>query len=172
MRTAFCPPPSGLSKTSQVFVLTNRKESEQKAALKLVRELALSRCGVRVETTPWLVDRPALDEFVDNHRRVLRHIVRHRLAIDTWWVVAPIPTVHPWRGSHRILSSTFALSTRRMSRVRRVPRPLISSLFEPPMEYNPGRAANTTPLSRRFFIAESFLSFFSPKYTHGWGVAS
>lgn len=68
----------------QVFVLVDRKETEQKAAMKRVCELALAQCGVRVETVPWLAGRPALDEFLDNHRLVLRHVVRHRLAVDMW----------------------------------------------------------------------------------------
>lgn len=65
-------------------MLIDRKETEQKAAMERVRELALTQCGVRVETVPWLTGRPALDEFLDNHRLVLRHVVRHRLAADMW----------------------------------------------------------------------------------------
>lgn len=70
----------------QVFVLTEGKEADHKGALTRVRDLALSRCGVRVEVAPWLAGRPALDEFLDNHRRVLDVIVRHRLACGMWWV--------------------------------------------------------------------------------------
>lgn len=65
-------------------MLTERRESDQKEELKRVRELALSKCGVKVVVTPWLAGRPALNEFLDNHRRVLHHIVRHRLATAMW----------------------------------------------------------------------------------------
>lgn len=68
----------------KVFVLTERKEVGQREALKHVRELALSRCGVQVEVAPWLDGRPALDEFLDNHRRVLDLLIRHRLACGMW----------------------------------------------------------------------------------------
>lgn len=67
-------------------MLTQSKEAEQKQALTRVRELALLRCGVKVEVAPWLTGRSALDQFLDNHRRVLNHIVRHRLASGMWWV--------------------------------------------------------------------------------------
>lgn len=68
----------------QVFVLTESKEADQREALKRVRELALSRCGVQVEVAPWLDGRLALDTFLDNHRRVLDLIIRHRLACGMW----------------------------------------------------------------------------------------
>ncbi|CBJ26024.1 hypothetical protein Esi_0018_0105 [Ectocarpus siliculosus] len=68
----------------RVFVLTESKEADQKEALRRVRELALSRCGVEVKATPWLEGRPALDEFLDNHRGVLDLIIRHRLACGMW----------------------------------------------------------------------------------------
>lgn len=71
---------------AQVFVLTESKEADQKEALRRVRELALSRCGVEVKATPWLEGRPALDEFLDNHRGVLDLIIRHRLACGMWCV--------------------------------------------------------------------------------------
>lgn len=71
---------------AQVFVLTESKETDQKEALRRVRELALSRCGVEVKATPWLEGRPALDEFLDNHRGVLDLIIRHRLACGMWCV--------------------------------------------------------------------------------------
>ncbi|CAM9187633.1 unnamed protein product [Ectocarpus sp. 6 AP-2014] len=70
----------------RVFVLTESKEADQKEALRRVRELALSRCGVEVKATPWLEGRPALDEFLDNHRGVLDLIIRHRLACGMWCV--------------------------------------------------------------------------------------
>ncbi|CAM9267860.1 unnamed protein product, partial [Ectocarpus fasciculatus] len=69
---------------TRVFVLTESKEADQKEALRRVRELALTRCGVEVKATPWLEGRPALDEFLDNHRRVLDLIIRHRLACGMW----------------------------------------------------------------------------------------
>ncbi len=73
-------------------MLTDSKDSkdskegaaDHKEALKRVREVALERCGVRVEVTPWLEGRPALDTFLDNHRRVLDLIIRHRLACGMW----------------------------------------------------------------------------------------
>lgn len=68
----------------KVFVLTESKKADQDEALKRVRELALSRCGVEVQVAPWLEGRRALDEFLDNHRRVLDHIIRHRLACGMW----------------------------------------------------------------------------------------
>lgn len=68
----------------KVFVLTESKEADQKEALKRVRQLALSRCGVQVEVALWLEGRLALDTFLDNHRRVLDLIVRHRLACGMW----------------------------------------------------------------------------------------
>ncbi|CAN0066057.1 unnamed protein product [Ectocarpus sp. 4 AP-2014] len=69
---------------TRVFVLTESKEADQKEAMRRVRELALSRCGVEVKATPWLEGRPALDEFLDNHRGVLDLIIRHRLACGMW----------------------------------------------------------------------------------------
>ncbi|CAB1119965.1 unnamed protein product [Ectocarpus sp. CCAP 1310/34] len=69
---------------TRVFVLTESKEANQKEALMRVRELALSRCGVEVKATPWLKGRPALNEFLDNHRGVLDLIIRHRLACGMW----------------------------------------------------------------------------------------
>ncbi|CAM9928758.1 unnamed protein product [Ectocarpus sp. 12 AP-2014] len=69
---------------TRVFVLTESKEADQKEALRRVRELALSQCGVEVKATPWLQGRPALDEFLDNHRGVLDLIIRHRLACGMW----------------------------------------------------------------------------------------
>lgn len=71
----------------QVFVLTEKSESKQKYDFEKVTKLALSRCGVKVEVSPWLVGRAALDEFLDNHRRVVDHIIRHRLALGMWWVI-------------------------------------------------------------------------------------
>lgn len=76
-------------------MLTERKEADQKEALKRVRELALSRCGVRVEIAPWLAGRSALDEFLNNHRRVLDLIIRHRLACGMWLV--PLVISKPFR---------------------------------------------------------------------------
>ncbi|CAM9968751.1 unnamed protein product, partial [Scytosiphon promiscuus] len=75
---------------TRVFVLTESKKADQGEALRRVRELALSRCGVEVEVAPWLEGRPALDEFLDNHRRVLDHIVRHRLACGMWTEVGGV----------------------------------------------------------------------------------
>lgn len=75
---------------AKVFVLTDSKEASHKeAALKRVREVALERCGVQVEVTPWLEGRPALDAFLDNHRRVLDLIIRHRLACGMWYDTRP-----------------------------------------------------------------------------------
>ena len=71
-------------KRTQVFVLTQCKEADQKEMLKSVQKLALSRCGAKVEVSPWLSGRLALDEFLDNHRRVLDLIIRHRLAGGMW----------------------------------------------------------------------------------------
>lgn len=71
-------------KHTQVFVLTQSKEADQKEMLKRVQKLALNRCGAKVEVAPWLTGRLALDEFLDNHRRVLDLIIRHRLAGGMW----------------------------------------------------------------------------------------
>ena len=76
-----CPGPLA---TPQVFVLTQSKEADQKQVLQRVQKLALDRCGSKVEVAPWLAGRLALDEFLDNHRRVLDLIVRHRLSSGMW----------------------------------------------------------------------------------------
>lgn len=65
-------------------MLTEKSESKAKEDFEKVTKLALSRCGVKVEVSSWLVGRAALDEFLDNHRRVVDHIIRHRLALGMW----------------------------------------------------------------------------------------
>ena len=67
-------------------MLTDSKEADRQDALKRVRELALTRCGVQVDVAPWLEGRLALDTFLDNHRGVLDLLIRHRLACGMWWV--------------------------------------------------------------------------------------
>lgn len=81
------PPPIPMASLiihNQVFVLTEKSEAKQKEYFNKVTKLALSRCGVKVDVSPWLVGRAALNEFLDNHRRVVDHIIRHRMALGMW----------------------------------------------------------------------------------------
>lgn len=70
--------------TDQVYVLTESDPWPQQQALERVQDAARIRCGVKVEASTWLCGRRALDEFLGNHMRVVRHVVRHRLAAGMW----------------------------------------------------------------------------------------
>lgn len=77
--------PYPLPSPTKIFVLTGRGQSEQKTAARRVRDEAMRRCGVEVDvSSSWLSGPAALDEFLGNSHRVLRHVMRHRLFVSMW----------------------------------------------------------------------------------------